>query len=85
MAAMFDLTETLERMHIIESQDKALKDISWTQSHIVRAPLSNLLGLIYLLEENIETGLSDKELIGYIRDSANKLDEIIKDIVSKTD
>lgn len=85
MAGLIDITETLERMHLIESQGKALKDISWTQSHIVRAPLSNLLGLIYLLEENIETGLSDKELIGYIRDSANKLDDIIKDIVSKTD
>jgi signal transduction histidine kinase len=61
-----------------------LKDISWTQSHVVRAPLANLLGFIYLLEENIETGLSDQELIEHIAASARRLDEIIRDIVSKT-
>jgi PAS domain S-box-containing protein len=83
-AAMVDLTESLERMNQIELQDKALKDISWTQSHVVRAPLANLLGFIYLLEENIETGLSDKEIIDHIGASAKRLDEIIRDIVSKT-
>lgn len=82
--AMIDITESLERMNQIELQDKALKDISWTQSHVVRAPLANLLGLIYLLEENIETGLSDQELIDHIAASARRLDEIIRDIVSKT-
>jgi PAS domain S-box-containing protein len=83
-AAMIDLTESLERMNQIELQDKALKEISWTQSHVVRAPLANLLGFIYLLEENIETGLSDKEIIDHIGASAKRLDEIIRDIVSKT-
>jgi len=82
--AMIDFTESLERMNQIEMQDKALKDISWTQSHVVRAPLANLLGFIYLLEENIETGLSDQELIEHIAASARRLDEIIRDIVSKT-
>lgn len=82
--AMVDFTESLERMNKIELQDKALKDISWTQSHVVRAPLANLLGFIYLLEENIETGLSDKELIDHIAASARRLDDIIRDIVSKT-
>lgn len=82
--AMIDFTESLERMNKIEIQDKALKDISWTQSHVVRAPLANLLGFIYLLEENIETGLSDKELIEHIAASARRLDEIIREIVSKT-
>ncbi len=81
---MIDLTESLERMNQIEMQDKALKDISWTQSHVVRAPLANLLGFIYLLEENIDTGLSDKEIIDHIGASAKRLDEIIRDIVSKT-
>jgi hypothetical protein len=37
-----------------------------------------------LLEENIETGLSDQELIDHIAGSARRLDEIIRDIVSKT-
>jgi len=62
-----------------------LKDIAWTQSHVVRAPLANLQGLISLLKDNLNSGVTDdEELIDYITDSVEKLDEIIKDIVKKT-
>jgi hemoglobin/transferrin/lactoferrin receptor protein len=36
-------------------------------------------------KNNINTGVSDKVLVGYISDSADKLDKIIHDIVSKTE
>lgn len=84
IAAMIDLTEALEKMNTIELQGKALKDISWTQSHVVRAPLANLLGLIGLLKDNKEMGLTDDKLIEYIDESAQKIDRIIHDIVKKT-
>lgn len=82
---MIDFTDTLEKMKKIELQNQILKDIAWTQSHIVRAPLANLMGLIGLMKNNINTGVSDKVLVGYISDSADKLDKIIHDIVSKTE
>ncbi|MEY2630850.1 MAG: hypothetical protein RLZZ469_1747 [Bacteroidota bacterium] len=84
IGAMIDLTESLEKMNKIESQDKALRDISWTQSHVVRAPLANLLGLINLLKDNKKMGYTDDRLIDYIGESANKLDHIIHDIVKKS-
>jgi PAS domain S-box-containing protein len=84
LAAMFDLTESLDKMRKIKSQNKALKDIAWTQSHIVRAPLANLQGFISLLKDNINSGVTDDKLIDYITDSALKLDGIIRDIVNKT-
>ena len=84
LGAMIDLTETLERMRKIELQNKALKDISWTQSHVVRAPLANLLGFISLLKDNSATGERDDKLLDYVSDSAEKLDTIIRDIVKKT-
>lgn len=85
IGAMIDFTDTLEKMKKIELQNQVLKDIAWTQSHIVRAPLANLMGLIGLMKNNIKTGVSDKILIGYISDSADKLDNIIRDIVNKTE
>lgn len=85
IGAMIDFTDTLEKMKKIELQNQILKDIAWTQSHIVRAPLANLMGLIGLMKNNINTGVSDEVLIGYISDSADKLDKIIHDIVSKTE
>ncbi|UPT70765.1 MAG: PAS domain S-box protein [Flavobacterium sp. JAD_PAG50586_2] len=76
--------ETLERMEKIESQNKALKEISWTQSHLVRAPLANLLGLIAILKESDKDKPTDELLITYIGESAEKMDNIIHTIVDKT-
>jgi PAS domain S-box-containing protein len=84
IGAMVDLTESLEKMNTIEQQNKTLKDISWTQSHVVRAPLANLLGLINLLKDNKKMGYTDDRLIDYIGESATKLDHIIHEIVQKS-
>ncbi|MFZ4056525.1 MAG: PAS domain-containing protein [Ferruginibacter sp.] len=84
LGAMIDLTETLDRLHKIEVQNKALKDISWTQSHVVRAPLANLMGLISLMKDKNRDVLKDETLVNYISDSAEQLDTIIREIVKKT-
>lgn len=84
LGAIIDLTEALARLRKIEVQDKALKDIAWMQSHVVRAPLANLMGLIDLIKSNVDTGVSDSVLLGYISNSAEKLDMAIRDIVMKT-
>ena len=81
---MIDLTEALSRLNKIENQNKALKEISWTQSHIVRAPLANIMGLIFLLKENNNMEVKDEQLIALISESAEKLDQIIREIVKKT-
>ena len=84
LAAMIDLTEAQERLRKIESQNELLKEIAWTQSHVVRAPLANLQGFIKLLKDEINDGKTDLKLLDYIIDSTEKLDEIIKEIVKKT-
>jgi PAS domain S-box-containing protein len=84
IGAMIDLTDTLERMQQIEQQNKTLREISWLQSHIVRAPLANLLGLITLLRDSQEKGIYDSNLIDYIYESTEKLDQVIHDIVEKS-
>lgn len=84
IAAMIDITETLEKLHKIETQNKILKEISWMQSHAVRAPLSNIMGLVSLLKDNMNSGIKDDKIIDYILDSADKLDVVVKDIVKKT-
>jgi PAS domain S-box-containing protein len=83
LGAMIDLTESLNKIRRIVLQEKALKEIAWTQSHIVRAPLANLMGLVGLIKNNVTTGISDELLLGYISDSAEKLDGVIRDVVIK--
>jgi PAS domain S-box-containing protein len=84
IGAMIDLTETLERIERIELQDKILKEIAYTQSHVIRAPLANLLGFLKLYKDNKRDGLFDDEYIDYITHSAEKLDSIIHEIVNKS-
>jgi PAS domain S-box-containing protein len=84
LAAMIDLTEAQERLRKIESQNELLKEIAWTQSHVVRAPLANLQGFIKLLKDEINEGTTDLKLLDYIIDSTEKFDEIIREIVKKT-
>ena len=61
-----------------------LDQIAFIQSHIVRAPIANILGLVYLLEE----GLLDEDQIKTAYKDIRRLildfDEIIREIVNKT-
>ena len=62
-----------------------LREIAWEQSHVVRAPLARLKGLIYLLEIKAFEDMERQEIIDNINASANELDEIVRRIVSRTE
>lgn len=52
---------------------------------MIRAPLSRILGLIYLIKEHEGGGKSTKELINMISVSAEGLDQAILEIINKTE
>lgn len=67
----------------IEIQNEKLKNIAWTQSHIVRAPLARMLGIMNVIEDN-NISLDDALMwLKHLRDSANELDDIVKNMVDK--
>jgi len=80
-----DITEKLNYISSIQSQNEKLKDIAWIQSHVVRAPIARMIGLIDLIK-NFEDGEVNKsELIEHLLNSAYELDGIVRDITSKTE
>ncbi|HBY68079.1 MAG TPA: hypothetical protein DEG69_10160 [Flavobacteriaceae bacterium] len=84
VGAMTDITEKLAHIKAIEDQNKLLKQIAWEQSHLFRAPLSRLMGIIDLID-NGELQVSEKEdLLIDVIESANEMDIIVKDISEKT-
>ena len=84
VGAMTDITEKLAYIKAIENQNKLLKQIAWEQSHLFRAPLSRLMGIIDLID-NGELQVSEKEdLLIDVIESANEMDTIVKDISEKT-
>lgn len=55
-------TSELEKnLAAIELQNKALREISWIQSHVVRAPLARMMGAIALLDIKTKQGLHRKK------------------------
>ncbi len=79
-----DITERNQYFRAVEIQTKSLKEIAWIQSHVVRAPLSRLMGLIMLLKEGIVSIEQQAECLEHILSSAFEIDQIIRDITQKT-
>jgi PAS domain S-box-containing protein len=80
-----DITERTNHINAIEMQNEQLKQISWIQSHTIRAPLTNIIGLVQCLDdidlEDIEDLQKIKELLGI---STAKLDNVIRSIIDKS-
>ena len=63
----------------LEESYKAMEEFSYMVSHNLRSPISNLLGLTYLLLGlKLESDL--REIIEHIKTSAERLDIVIRDI-----
>ena len=80
-----DVTERLKHLKAIEKQNLQLREIAYTQSHIVRAPLARIMGLVNLvLSENISEK-EKSEMLHFLQDAANEMDTVVRDIVNKTE
>lgn len=79
-----DITERKRYTEAIEAQNKILKDINWTQSHVVRAPLATMMGLVSFLSQEDYSAFSHHDLLRLINEKANELDNIIRVISEKS-
>jgi PAS domain S-box-containing protein len=85
VGAVLDVTNSRKLLRKIQKQNTVLKQIAWEQSHVVRAPLARIKGLVYLLAEGSFEDLSQTEIMCHIKQSTDELDDIIKNIVQKTE
>ncbi|MDP1763939.1 MAG: hypothetical protein Q8L07_08645 [Sediminibacterium sp.] len=77
-----DISERKKNEFLIKKQIEAFKDIVTFQSHEVRRPVANILGIINSLDRST---LSEKnrELIELLDITTKQLDDIIKAVVTK--
>ncbi|WPR77182.1 PAS domain-containing protein [Algoriphagus sp. NG3] len=85
VGSVLDVTASRQQLERIKNQNEKLREIAWLQSHVIRAPLSRIMSLIYLLKEHEGGGKSTDEIIDLISASAEELDQVILDIVNKTE
>lgn len=77
-----DVTEAVQVQEKIKMQNKVLREIAFIQSHEVRKPLANILGVIEILK--VSGAIHELEIWEHLVESANELDQQIRVIVNKT-
>ena len=80
-----DVTEQFMHIETIEKQNEKLKEIAWIQSHVVRAPLARMMGLIEVMKSQGFDSDDNEKLHDYLMTSAQELDTIIREISKKTE
>jgi PAS domain S-box-containing protein len=81
-----DITEKLKDEKTIHQNRKVLRDIAWHQSHVIRAPLSRVLGIMNLLTDKDMCSTKEEQdtYFEHLITSIKELDEVINAIVQKT-
>jgi len=79
-----DITEHRQHLNKIEEQNTALREIAFIESHRVRAPLANILGLEQFFNYNNLADPANGELMKGISKLSHELDAIIKEVVLKS-
>ena len=76
-----DISERKKNEIFIKKQNDALSDIIFFQSHEVRRPVANILGIISILDKS-NLSKENKNQIELLDISVKELDNIIKTIVT---
>ncbi|GGZ22042.1 hypothetical protein GCM10007049_13530 [Echinicola pacifica] len=85
VGTMQDVTNVKSYIEKIENQNRELSEITWMQSHEVRAPLTRLMAISsYIKEFGVEQEV-DVNLMDEIMVSCKELDDVIHKIVEKVD
>lgn len=77
VGALRDITVRKDYEQRLLRKNAMLKEIAWNNSHEIRRPLSNILGLAELLNADPDTSETQAELLHMLGKSAVELDEII--------
>lgn len=81
-----NITESKNNEIKIIEQNEKLKAIAWSQSHELRQPVAQILGLVQLMKsEKIDMNDIHKIHINFLYQATENLDNIIRKIVNQTD
>ncbi len=78
-----DVSERINYIQRIEQQNHDLMEIAWMQSHMVRAPLANIMSLTEFLIKY--PGEDSAETLKFLSDSSQKLNGAIKSIIGQAE
>jgi signal transduction histidine kinase len=77
-----DISQRINFEKTISSQSKQLNAIAWLQSHELRGPLANIIGLVNMMQEEKTDDFTLP--LHFLQEASRQLDQAIQKIVSKT-
>jgi len=87
IGVVIDITERNKAQQKVLEQNEKLEKIAFIQSHILRRPLANILGLWELIQIEIQHNggsIRLNELMEHLADSVRQTDDVIKEIVLRS-
>lgn len=78
-----DITDQQKVQTKMEEQNYKLKKIAWMQSHEIRKPVANIIGLLNLCDI-AKMDFQQTQLLEYLKVSAAELDMMVKKIIERT-
>lgn len=83
IGALQDIHQIKENERKIKQQNEQLREIAYSQSHEVRRPVANILGLLKCLNKD-DFGPENQQVLHYLEQTTMELDVLIRKIVDKT-
>jgi PAS domain S-box-containing protein len=81
---LHDITQRKKDENLMKEQNEKLIMVAHLQSHIVRKPIANVLGIINLLDLENPNDPTNLELIPKLETASKELDTIVNEIVQNT-
>lgn len=79
----YNISEFVKTQSMLDKAENQLSEIGFLQSHGVRRPLANIIGITKLFEL-VEDPCEYRPLVKMLSQSTNELDEVIREITRKS-
>lgn len=75
-----DVTQLIKLQDELKAKVEQLKIVSYKNSHLLRSPVANIIGLVGLVEEHGIASEHNRQILSYLKEAIIKLDEVIREI-----
>lgn len=79
-----DVTRDKHNDTLIRAQNESLRKIAWMQSHKMRRPVANLLGIVELMKMDFPERMKGNTLMEALYESVTQVDALTREIVLAT-
>ncbi|MCP9200878.1 PAS domain-containing protein [Gramella sp. GC03-9] len=80
-----DITTRVRQVKALKAKNRKLKEIAWMHSHLLRAPVTKILGLIDIIQQSWHSKEELNRLLHFLKEASQELDELTKKITAASE